>query len=179
MPDSVDNSNSIPRWVKDRLNFLEDNKSDKGVMKSEIKRLDEKLDDLEEISGVHNCAKESEISLLRGDVYSNCRTSTANTSEIRQVYRWYVRGLAALILFLVTSGVGFAWYLAGMAYQLEAQAKSLEKVERKLESPLPSSDQLHILKDILNKLSSRPTQKSSADEAVVRANGFLKSSNLP
>ncbi len=171
---------TTPRWIQERLDKLEEKKSDKAVMKSEIRRIDDKLDDLDEDLGKlpsdHNCVKEADLSKLESAVESNRGTVTVHTDEIKQIYRWYVRGLAAMIVFLLTSGVGFAWYLGGMAVELKSHGKSLEKIEHKLDQSTPP-EQTYNLSDTLEEISIRSAYKA-AEETVVRMNGYHEKSSV-
>jgi hypothetical protein len=171
-------SSNLPSWVAERFKTIEKTKSDKAVVKAEIKRLDEKLEGIEDKAEEHSCTKEGDIREMQTGAAASLRALETNTSEIKKVYRWYVRGLAALILFLITSGVGFVWYLAGMAFHLEAQGKALEKIELKLNQTPSAAEQMRSLERVMEEISTRTAEKA-ASKTAVRINGVDVKPPLP
>ena len=159
-------------WVKEQLKELKEKKSDRAVIKSEIKRVEGRIKALEDKPMDHACVREGDLRELRSELTSNTRRIENNTEEIKKVYKWYVRGLAALILFLITSGVGFVWYLAGMAFHLEAQGKALEKIELRLSRTPTPSEQIHSMEKTMREVWGAAAEKiadEAAERAVVRA----------
>lgn len=160
---------AVPEWVGKRLESIEKLKSDRAVVKSEFRRVDGKLDDLEgRLDKGHSCVRERKIAEMQGQIATNVGDIEDNTEKVEQVerdrveetkrmYSWYIRGLAALILFLVTSGVGFVWYLAGMAFNLEVQGDRLMKIETQAQkTSVPSAS----LEKLIEDASDRAARKT-------------------
>jgi len=119
MANGVDKSGDWKRWMEREVG----EKSDKAVVKSEVKRLDEKIDELTgKVGTKHPCEQEARIAGVE-------QLSVRNQEAVQSMYKWYARGFAAVILVLLTSGAMFVWYLAGLSYNLEANNKVLEQVE--------------------------------------------------
>jgi len=160
----------IPSWLDKRLDRIEKDKSDRAVVKSEFKRVDGDIEDLKtKIGEGHQCLREGAFEAMESSIAANKKGIRENTETIREVakvgveeskklYRWYIRGLAAMLLFLVTTGAGFVWYLAGVAFHLEAHGEKLEKLEQKIEHPPASMEK--IIEEAANRAAQKTAQRT-------------------
>lgn len=160
----------IPSWLDKRLDRIEKNKSDRAVVKAEFKRVDSEIEDLKaDVGKGHSCLREGDLSTMESSIATNKGGIRENTEAIREVaktsvseskklYRWYIRGLVGLILFLVTTGGGFVWYLAGVAFHLESHAEKLQKIEEEAEqsSVMPTEK---MLEDIANRTAQKTAER--------------------
>jgi len=159
----------IPSWLDKRLDKIEKDKSDRAVVKAEFKRVDGEIEDLKTgMDKGHVCLQEGDLRTMESGIATNKKSIRENTEVIRSIattsvdetkklYRWYIRGLAAMLVFLLTTGAGFVWYLAGMAFHLEAQGKALEKVEKKVETTPASS-----VEEMIEDAAQRAAQKTAS-----------------
>jgi len=91
------------------------------------------------------------------------QTSVKETQKsISDMYKWYARGLGALIFVLLTSGVAFVWYLSGLSYNLESNNVRLEKMELKVEQAKQPP--------LLDAAALEPLLQRVADVAAKKAN---------
>jgi len=133
-PPSMSVSELFRKDTREQLRNLWKKKADDPVMQAEFKRVDEKLKDLEEeLDKGHQCLKEGELSKIVASVETATKLAEGNAREIKKSYQWSIRILAGLILFLITTGVGFVWYLAGMAFKLEAHDTSISRIQVKMD----------------------------------------------
>ena len=118
--DQTNNAQSAS-WVERELT----KKSDRGVVTTKFKSIDDKLNDLTgRIDKKESC--------IQGDKIDNAlRLGELNQKNLSEMYKWYARGFAAVIIVLLTSGAMFVWYLAGLSYNLEANNKSLDFIEER------------------------------------------------
>lgn len=159
----------IPSWLDKRLDKIEKDKSDRAVVKAEFKRVDGDIEDLKtKISKGHQCLREGDIRTMESSIAANKKGIRENTETIRgvaqssveeskRVYRWYIRGLIGLILFLLTTGGGFVWYLAGVAFHLERHTEQIQKLEAGAEKPAAAVPTEKMLED----LATRTAQKTA------------------
>jgi hypothetical protein len=123
-----------------------DKKASKEVVETKMEALGADIERVEiETRKPHACAQDSRFSGIEGlakeaqreaqDTQKTVVEVQSNVKEVQKsisdMYKWYARGLGALILVLLTSGVAFVWYLSGLSYNLEANNVRLEKIELK------------------------------------------------
>jgi len=114
-----------------------------------MKRIDEKLEDLtDQVESGHSCGQSSRVDSIE-------KLANKSQEAIENMYKWYARGFAAIILVLLTSGAMFVWYLAGLSYNLEANNKSLEKIETAADTALDAED----LEELVNDAAERAAFK--------------------
>lgn len=93
------------------------------------------------------------------EVQTNVKEAQKSISDM---YKWYARGLGALILVLLTSGVAFVWYLSGLSYNLENNNVRLEKMELKVEqAKTPPLLDAAALEPLLQRVADVAAKKAS------------------
>jgi|GEM_PF-4784457 len=158
-------SPGVPQWVENKLSALERDKSDKAVVKSEVKRLESKMNDVaEDVRAGHACLKEGPFALLQTETEAAKKMSEQNAADIKGAYQWILRGLAALVLFLVTVAGGFVWYLAGMSFALKTHSDAIQEINKKLEAQAAPKLDLAPLQAMMQK-----TATQAATEALKNA----------
>jgi hypothetical protein len=122
--DSYDTPPENPNPTKMVWKELE-KKADKAVMEAKMEGLEKDIERIDQTaSKPHACAQEKRLADAEGQ-------SKANQEAVTNMYKWFARGFGALVIVLLTSGVMFVWYLAGLSYNLEANNNRLEKLEAK------------------------------------------------
>lgn len=100
-------------------------KADKAVMEAKMEGIEKDVERIDQTaSKPHACAQEKRLVDAEGQ-------AKANQEAVTNMYKWFARGFGALVIVLLTSGVMFVWYLAGLSYNLEANNNRLEKLEAK------------------------------------------------
>lgn len=163
-PSREKDSDGVPSWVRDKLNELERDKSDRAVVKAEVKRLESRMEGLAGDIGKTHCAKEAILASFQGVLTQAERDIECNTREIRGAYKWILRSLAALILFLITVAGGFVWYLAGMSFALKAHGEAIQEINKKLEASRPPALDLAPLQAMM-----QATATQAAKDALKQA----------
>ena len=130
-PESYDTPTDNPNPNKMVWKELE-KKADKAVMEAKMEGLEKDIARVEDdAKKPHPCAQDSRVVQLEKQGADNLAAIKDTQKSVSDMYKWYARGLGALILVLLTSGVAFVWYLSGLSYNLEANNVRLEKLESK------------------------------------------------
>lgn len=166
--DSYDTPTENPNPAKMIWKEL-DKKAVKEVMEAKLENIDSALERVREdvteverlVADGHKCEQKPRLETLS-------KASESNQKAISDMYKWYARGLGAVVLVLLTSGVAFVWYLSGLSYNLENNNLRLGRIEAK-------TDQLQE-KSSLNLETLEPLLKKLADSA---ANSAIQQSRQP
>lgn len=130
-PDSYDTPTDNPSTTKMVWKELE-KKADRAVMEAKMEGLEKDIERIDQAaSKPHPCAQDSRVVQLEKQGAENLAAIKDTQKSVSDMYKWYARGLGALILVLLTSGVAFVWYLSGLSYNLENNNVRLEKLESK------------------------------------------------
>jgi hypothetical protein len=109
-----------------------DKKAVKEVMEAKIATLEDSIERVEqEARKPHLCGQDARLKHIEDSGTKIEKVVEIAQKSISDMYKWYARGLGALIFVLLTSGVAFVWYLSGLSYNLENNNVRLEKVEKK------------------------------------------------
>lgn len=109
-----------------------DKKAVKEVMEAKIETLEAGIERVEsEARKPHQCGQDSRLVHIENAGQETKKAVAEAQKNISDMYKWYARGLGAIIFVLLTSGVAFVWYLSGLSYNLENNNARLEKVEKK------------------------------------------------
>jgi hypothetical protein len=158
---------AVKEVVEAKMEALE---ADIGRVESEARKPHVCVQDIR-FSGIERVATEAH----RGAQDTQKTVTEVQTSvkeaqrSISDMYKWYARGLGALIFVLLTSGVAFVWYLSGLSYNLENNNVRLEKVEIKIDQAKQPP--------LLDAAALEPLLQRVADSAARKAN--LPAPNTP
>ena len=164
--DSYDTPSENPNPSKMIWKELE-KKAVKEVVEAKLENIDSELDrvrdDVTQVENLvargHKCAQEPKLEALS-------KTGESNQKAISDMYRWYARGLGAVILVLLTSGVAFVWYLSGLSYNLENNNTRLGRIEATADQLREKSTlTVETLEPLLQRLADKAAD-SAAQKAI-------------
>jgi hypothetical protein len=154
-------------WVRDRLATLERDKSDRAVVKSEVKRLEGLMNAVAGEASRSHCSQEGTLAALQTQLATVGDNVRGHDAEIKGAYKWLLRSLMAIVVFLVTVAGGFVWYLAGMSFAIRTHGVAIQEINKKLEAQAAP------------KLDLAPLQAMMQQTATQAAAAALKQSAPP
>ncbi len=133
--------NATQDWVEVRL----DKKSDRAVMKTEIKRIDGRVSSLDStLSG--NCTAVNQlgdsVNSAKVEISTATKLANENSQMLQRIMRDSTRIAFGLVFFLVSTGFASVYFVSSLVHQQETQASSLKALDDRVKEGRVLSEKL-------------------------------------